>query len=484
MWSSSLFRDTAVPLLLVEPAGRIAMANPAGLALLGRHSLSGVDLAELVAAQDRVRLAAFLAACRSLPTGQDAALESIELQTAAGWRFVRIVGSRSTGEAGRPVLWLSPQVLVDRGGPAAVEGHDLLTAVASRAVGLEALGRAVGPGAPGCLLLVDIDDFDAFNQAHGVALGDQVLVEVAARMLGAVPPGATVARIDGDQFLVVAGQTPVGRVAELGRMVLSAVSEPMDVAGTRVVTASIGAASLAATDPDEALARAGQALEAAQAQGGSQLVLEGPGSLTFGRRRRDLMAAVKAMEVNIKALQSDAESARSQARTDPLTGLPNTLRYQEDLTQLQARARRTGAPIAVLFIDLDEFGLVNKAFGQSRGDHTLVAVATLLESACRGGDVVYRVGGEEFVALLPDCDLPGACAAAERVRATVEAARIPHGARDGLAVVTLSIGAAAGQGPAVDLAGVARTANRQMRMAKAGGRNCVLPRLEPPAGVA
>jgi len=85
---------------------------------------------------------------------------------------------------------------------------------------------------------------------------------------------------------------------------------------------------------------------------------------------------------------------------DPLTDLPNRALFQEHLTVAIANARRSGDGGAVLFIDLDDFKLVNDSFGHAVGDELLVLVAQRLRESCRAGDVVARQGGDEFLVLV------------------------------------------------------------------------------------
>lgn len=90
-----------------------------------------------------------------------------------------------------------------------------------------------------------------------------------------------------------------------------------------------------------------------------------------------------------------------QANFDTLTGLANRNLLQDRLRQAIATARRSGDPVAVAFLDLDQFKVVNDSLGHTVGDQLLQAVATRLKSCVRDGDTVARVGGDEFVLLLP-----------------------------------------------------------------------------------
>src|SRR5262249_12362935 len=85
---------------------------------------------------------------------------------------------------------------------------------------------------------------------------------------------------------------------------------------------------------------------------------------------------------------------------DPLTALPNRAMFMDHLERALARARRAGDTVAVVFVDLDDFKLVNDSLGHEVGDRLLVAVAERLRTTVRQGDLVARLGGDEFTILL------------------------------------------------------------------------------------
>lgn len=128
------------------------------------------------------------------------------------------------------------------------------------------------------------------------------------------------------------------------------------------------------------------------------------------------------------------------ARTDPLTGLANRRVYDESLAREWRRAKRVGAPLSLLLIDVDRFKAYNDRYGHPKGDVALRQVAgCLAEQARRPGDTVCRIGGEEFAVILGDTDQEGAVQVAERMRGAVEALALPHADNAG-GVVTISLG--------------------------------------------
>jgi diguanylate cyclase (GGDEF)-like protein len=127
----------------------------------------------------------------------------------------------------------------------------------------------------------------------------------------------------------------------------------------------------------------------------------------------------------------------AQTITDPLTGAYNRRHMEACLDEAVERQRRSHAPAALLLIDIDRFKEINDRFGHVAGDSVLRTVVALIADRVRRLDRLFRIGGDEFLLLLPDADLQAAQTVAEELRSLIAAARIP-----GAAGVTVSIGLA------------------------------------------
>ncbi|HSD01435.1 MAG TPA: GGDEF domain-containing protein [Gaiellales bacterium] len=163
------------------------------------------------------------------------------------------------------------------------------------------------------------------------------------------------------------------------------------------------------------------------------------------------------------------------ARIDPLTGLLNRRGFDERLEAEQIRARRSPRPLAIVSFDIDHFKRINDAAGHEAGDHVLTRVAALLREHARAGDLVARVGGEEFVVVLPQSDAAGGTAFAERIRICVTT-----DPPAGVPAATVSAGVAAAHAPSA-LAELLRASDVALYEAKQAGRNRVVVASSPAA---
>lgn len=175
-------------------------------------------------------------------------------------------------------------------------------------------------------------------------------------------------------------------------------------------------------------------------------------------------------------LSKDLASANArlvhQAEHDGLTGLANRSRFLEELGLAVDEAHRDGAGVAVLYVDVDRFKVINDSLGHAMGDELLQQVARRLKQALRGGDVLGRIGGDEFTVLLPRVRDPAeARAVGERIRGAL-LRPFPLGGNP--VVVTASIGVAHSSSPADTAADLLRHADAALYLAKGDGRNRVV----------
>jgi diguanylate cyclase (GGDEF)-like protein len=154
-----------------------------------------------------------------------------------------------------------------------------------------------------------------------------------------------------------------------------------------------------------------------------------------------------------------------QASSDPLTGIGNRRAFDERLSAEVARAHRYGRKLSLALIDIDHFKAVNDLHGHQAGDRVLVVFAHLLASQIRQGELVARIGGEEFIWLMPETDRQGAYAAADRVRKAIERTTIEN-----VGSVTVSAGVCSTDN-ARDPESLLRNADRALYWAKDSGRN-------------
>jgi diguanylate cyclase (GGDEF)-like protein len=172
----------------------------------------------------------------------------------------------------------------------------------------------------------------------------------------------------------------------------------------------------------------------------------------------------------------DSAQEGEKARIDGLTQIANRRRFDEYLSQEWSRHIRMQQPLSLLICDVDHFKLYNDGQGHQAGDECLKNVAKAINRCYRVGDLVARYGGEEFAMVLPQTNRAGAVQVAERVRAAVAAAALPHPASPVCDRVTVSIGVASIAPPAhvpSDARALIQQADRHLYLAKKLGRNRV-----------
>jgi diguanylate cyclase (GGDEF)-like protein len=180
------------------------------------------------------------------------------------------------------------------------------------------------------------------------------------------------------------------------------------------------------------------------------------------------------VDVQIQLEQANAEVTK-RSLTDALTGLGNRRRMEEDLSDTHARALREHRSYAVTLFDIDHFKLYNDHHGHLAGDDILRRVAQCLDREVRAGERAYRYGGEEFLLLLPDCNLEAASNSARRISRAASDLAIPHEARPTEPPVLTLSGGVAWWTPGSPWSAfeLLKQADQALFQAKSAGRNRV-----------
>jgi diguanylate cyclase (GGDEF)-like protein len=192
------------------------------------------------------------------------------------------------------------------------------------------------------------------------------------------------------------------------------------------------------------------------------------------RRLRVLLDRERAARAELAEREGELaqlnERLVEDSRRDPLTGMRNRRALSEDLPRLDALRDEPGGSFALALCDVDCFKAYNDCLGHLAGDQALRALAARVRGALRAGDAAYRFGGEELLLVLSGTGAKEAMAAAERVRAAVADAALPH--PEGIdGILTVSIGVAAGGG---DCGTLLAQADAALYEAKRAGRNRVV----------
>ncbi|MFT4049160.1 MAG: GGDEF domain-containing protein [Solirubrobacterales bacterium] len=195
---------------------------------------------------------------------------------------------------------------------------------------------------------------------------------------------------------------------------------------------------------------------------GSQAFLDDP--VTVGATG----AMIIALAILSSALMLSDVEHRTDAVIDPLTGLLNRAALRNRTLELSQRSEYTAEPVGVIIADIDHFKKINDKFGHTAGDAVLKDIAYVMRKELRAFDLAYRIGGEEFLVLLPGANAREAAEFAEELHRVMGAA--PRGGQD----VTMSFGVSASRyGDVFDYEKVFEEADSALYRAKNGGRNQV-----------
>lgn len=276
-------------------------------------------------------------------------------------------------------------------------------------------------------------DFDNFLQASDGALGLKLLSD-PEQAVDVVCCDLNMPHMDGYQFLRMAKANP--ELANIPIVMLTSESDVSDV----VKTFELGANDF----------------------------ISKPFIPSILRVRLKNMLKIKQLQDLLKAQRDMMEE---MATRDPLTDLANRRSFRSSLKDEFNRFLRFGDPVSLLLADLDHFKKINDTYGHPRGDTVLKETARIILDAMRAVDLVARFGGEEFAVIMPSTDLDGACIAAERVRAAIEAHHFEGLPEAG--VITVSVGVARLSEDVEDMDALIKMADDALYRAKESGRNRV-----------
>ena len=191
--------------------------------------------------------------------------------------------------------------------------------------------------------------------------------------------------------------------------------------------------------------------------------------------RNELLARVRTnirQKLYADRLRQSVQESIEMAHYDPLTGLNNRRSLERRLPAMIESAKERGAALTMMVLDIDHFKRVNDTYGHDVGDCVLKGFGAQLQETVRGGDLICRLGGEEFVVVMPGVGLSEAARIAERARRTTESRDfVVDGAASSVSV-TVSIGLAEYRKP-WDAGELYRRADRALYLSKSAGRNRV-----------
>lgn len=190
------------------------------------------------------------------------------------------------------------------------------------------------------------------------------------------------------------------------------------------------------------------------------------------RLRRELKESQAALQGRLAEVEALQEQLRAQALRDPLTDMFNRRYLDTFLERELAQARRERSPLAVMILDIDHFKRINDTHGHLAGDQVLRDLADLIRHTVRASDIVCRLGGEEFLVVLPGADLEGAIDLAQRLRTGLEARPTRFEGRPIPCTVSIGVAAYAHEEQGVDA--LVASADAALYDAKLAGRNLVV----------
>jgi diguanylate cyclase (GGDEF)-like protein/PAS domain S-box-containing protein len=421
-------------LVVLDRTGAIRFANPSFVHLLGPNRL-GTPFSDAFHESSRAQCAFYIDELLHRNPEAGAARFCGQAKRPDGtdlWLEIRGTNAFGVDAINGVVLSVTDVTAwMKREQESAARAHrDELTGLSNRFLFSDRIDQAKRNRLAGSVAMADVDGFKTINDSYGHQVGDDLLKEFARRLEDAFPHSVTLARIGGDEFAMLLPGILIDDATVLIAEAIRSIGGKVKLGNLQIdmPTVSVGVTSLDGHGNDHLLAQCDVAMYAAKTRGGNQVLAYGDEVSDFAGTRRDLSARIASLNERNAIL-------KKEARTDLLTGLPN---YRA-LEEMFGGNECPWAIGAVLFLDLDNFGKYNKLYTDPGGDAALKTVGEAIGNSCRGSDLAYRKGGEEFVVVLPNADLEIALAAGQRLCAAVAALGIPHSDSE-QSILTVTIG--------------------------------------------
>ena len=332
-----------------------------------------------------------------------------------------------------------------------------------------------------CLILLNIDHFKQINNLFGHGEADQILKKMGQLLRQCALGVGIIARTGGDEFVIGLQDGSLEQGKALAEFLRTQI-EAYDFNGSEnSITASFGVACGMDSSAKKLLQKADQCLFEAKSQGRNCVVTsrefdgkiahaDDQDLLFYDLENRIQVEVGRMTDKVISKARAIAKLYQEAADRDGLTGILNRGFLDRLLFREFEKARKYQRKLAVMLLDLDHFGQINKTYGFPTGDRSLKIAADVFRQKVRAGDWLTRYGGEEFCIVMPDTDLNVGCQVAERTRLALSQTHIT--AYNGQHFqITVSIGVVELREEDQDLITFLQRVSDKVNQAKQGGRN-------------
>jgi diguanylate cyclase len=355
---------------------------------------------------------------------------------------------------------------------------DALTQVANRRALDDEIRRCLADftsrGMVSTLMLVDVDHFKKFNDTHGHQAGDEVLRGVARVLRSKMGEMGLVARYGGEEFAVIFAGLALPDVVAHAERARQAIAETSFRSGGKelFVTVSTGLAEIQSGDQEnELIHRADEALYTSKNAGRNcGHYNDGAANLPIELTPIGVLPSELPVEPVGDEWLFESETSAESLYHEPLARVSNRPAFFDDMIRRLSQWRRGGAPLALMLVQIDDFGRLVAEHSATAGEGLLLIAAKLVNSGIRDMDHLARLGEDTFAILMPGAHLSHAVAIAQRLRSTCERCRLPPTA--GPREFTISVGVVeASEGD--DLRQILERARNALHAAVRQGRNRV-----------